>query len=298
MTDPLKTPTLIAQVPSQGCFVNGGEMCTICSSLFSMAMASGLFPSPTQCPRDILQNMLLHLMHHSSVIQTRWLQDPSSPMQNTAQRQVIEIVKFVLENNSMQLWTTGKIIECFGTVGVIPFSSSISEKDNDNKKNDKENNDRDNKDNKKEQEDNKKEQEKNDKEKSDKEKEQDNDNLDPINMVVVEMADLLNHHMKDGDTVSVTYFHHTISIHKSHKPSEKNDDESENGMIQCEWIVFDSLKGRLVHLDGFCANEVVAFCCSCCPSHAEPANSISTYYGVLFRKASSQSQAQSKDCSQ
>ena len=188
-------------------------------------------------------------------------------MQNTAQRQVIEIVKFVHENNSMQLWTTGKIIECFGTVGGIPFSSSISEENNDNKKNDKE--------------------------KNDKEKEQDNDNLDPINMLVVEMADLLHHHMKDGDTVSVTYFHHTISIHKSQKPSEKNDDESENGIIQCEWIVFDSLKGSLVHLNGFSASDVVAFCCSCCPSHAEPANPISTYYGVLFRKASSQSQAQS-----
>lgn len=112
---------VVARIPPQGNYPNGQEMCTICSSMLSMAMASGLFPSTTKedsllcdCAHELLESMLTYLMEHSSMLQTEWLVEEKK--KGHRQRQIMEVIQFIQSHDTMNMWSVDSMVECFGTL--------------------------------------------------------------------------------------------------------------------------------------------------------------------------------------
>jgi hypothetical protein len=181
--------TLLAKSAPQGAFVNGGQMCTICASMLAMALASGLFPDPlATTDKTMLQRMLSFIMYHSSLLQTRWLSEErrrTHQQHCTEQRQVMEVIKFIQENDSMHMWQTGPLKECFGTLGtnlVMPEQSEMNKENNGQENNGQENN---------------------------------GQNMqDETETVFSTFEELLANKMQPGDCLAVTFGSHTICMQK------------------------------------------------------------------------------------
>lgn len=188
--------TVIASIPVQGSFQNGSEMCTICSSMLCMAIASNLFPDPKTCSsRQLLENMLSYIMHHASMLQTKWMLEDSeyNTSGSSARRQVMEVVEFIQGNDTRNLWKTGCLTECFGTIGppsaneegaLLPVEESNTQMDR---------------------------------------------------IVVSGLEDLLHTHMQKEDTLAVTFAMHTVCLYKKCE-SEWYVFDSLTGEMTCvEW---------------------------------------------------------------
>lgn len=98
----------------------------------------------------------------------------------------MEVIQFIQANDTMNLWKTGPLIECFGTL-LLPSTENTC-----------------------------------------------NEGIcNESNMLVCDLETLLDTHVKIGDSLAVTFFMHTICMHR------KSDSE---------WYIFDSLSGEMVYL--------------------------------------------------